>query len=142
MKKLIAALMMSMSAAVMAQVPNSTDTPIPLNTFTDLVLNSSDQVNTNYSCAHFIINVVTATSGTYTPHIQGKSPSGPVYYDILIGSAISSAGVTVLKVCPGIATLANGAASDMLPKVWRIQMIGASTPNMIFSVDVHMDIAP
>lgn len=126
--------------AASAQVTNTTAVPLPAATYTATTVNSPDQVNGNYRGVHIIINVVTATSGTYTAHVQGKDPVTGLYYDILVGSAISSAGVTVLKVYPGIAVLANGAASDIIPQTWRVQMIGASTPSAVLSVSAYMEI--
>jgi len=122
-----------------AQQANTSVTPLPLTTQTAATVNSPSQTNTNYRGGHFIIKVVTATSGTYTPRIQGYDPISQAWYDILVGSAISAAGTTVLKVYPGIGVVANGSASDILPLTWRVQLIGASTPNMIFSVSAYLE---
>lgn len=123
-----------------AQVTNTASTPLPSATYTVTTVNSGDQVNSSYRGLHIIVSVATATSGTYTPHIQGKDPVSGVYYDILVGSAISATGTTVLKVYPGIAVLANGAASDILPQTWRVQLIGASTPSMVLSVEAYLEL--
>lgn len=126
--------------ACFAQVTNVAGNPLPSGTYTATTVNSPDQLNFNYRGGHIIINVVTATSGNYTPHIQAKDPNSGLYYDVLVGSAISTSGVTVLKVYPGIATLANGSASDILPSVWRVQLIGASTPSMVLSVWCELEL--
>lgn len=122
-----------------AQVSNTTYQPLPQNTYTATTVNSMDQTNNNYKGGHFIINIVTATSGTYTPHIQAKDPISGLYYDILVGSALSAVGTTILKVYPGIGVVANGSASDILPQIWRVQLIGASTPSMVLSVDAYLE---
>lgn len=135
MKRIISLIVLCFAcASCFAQVTNTSGSPLPLATYTAATVNSPDQLNYNYRGAHIIINVVTVTSGTYTPHIQAKDPISGLYYDLLVGTAISASGVTVLKVYPGIATLSNGSASDILPSVWRVQLIGASTPSMVLSV--------
>jgi len=110
----------------------------PLAAQTATTLTSNDQQNASWKGLHVIVNVTSYTSGTYTPHIQGEDEYGN-YYDILVGPAISATGITVLKVYPGIATLANGAASDLLPAVWRVQLVGATTPSMTISVDANLE---
>lgn len=101
----------------------------------------ADQVNLGHRGVHVVINV-TALSATpaVTPKIQGKTASG-VYYDILVGTAITDVTVgtppstTVLKVYPGITPVANGAASDFLPNVWRVVLTAADSDSLTYSVD-------
>lgn len=110
---------------------------------TAATVNSADITNTSYRGAHFIINVTSWTSGTYTPVIQGKSPLG-TYYTILqgaagantvINTALCSSGCTiVMKVYPTAGAITNAASADILPYQWRVQMVGASTPSATFSV--------
>lgn len=127
-------------AALAQEYPtrNVAITVLPAATITAATVNSDDQNNNFYSCGQFIVYVSTATTGNYTPHIQGKNPISGLYYDILVGSAISTTGTTVLKVCPGIGVVANGSAADIIPKTWRVQLIGASTPNMLVSVYAYI----
>lgn len=123
-----------------AQVSNTTVTPLGSAARTDTTVTSGDFGNFGYRGAHFVINVSTFTGGTYTPKIQGKDPVTGTYYDILVGPAIAATGATVLKVYPGIATIVNGAASDVLPQTWRVVLTGASTPNMVISVVANLEI--
>ncbi len=127
------------SSLGMAQVSNTTVTPLYSAARTDTTVVSGDFGNFGYRGAHFVVNVSTFTSGTYTPKIQGKDPVSGIYYDILVGSAISSTGTTILKVYPGISAIANGSASDILPATWRVLMTGASTPNMVLSVAAYLE---
>lgn len=142
MKRIISLFLLCLAcASCFAQVPaNNTTTLLASATYTAATINSPDQINYNFRGCHVIIQVTTATTGNYTPHIQGLDPVTGLYYDILVGAAISTTGTTVLKVYPGIATIANGAASDLLPAKWRVQMIGASTPSMIFSVSANLEL--
>ena len=127
------------SSLGMAQVSNTTVTPLYSAARTDTTVVSGDFGNFGYRGAHFVVNVSTFTSGTYTPKIQGKDPVSGIYYDILVGSAIASTGTTILKVYPGISAIANGSASDILPSTWRVLMVGASTPNMVLSVAAYLE---
>jgi hypothetical protein len=117
---------------------NTTAQLFPAAAQTQTSLVSNDQQNASWRGVHVVVVVSSYTSGTYTPHIQGEDPYGN-YYDILVGPAISATGTTVLKVYPGIATLANGAASDLLPTVWRVTLVGASTPSMTISVGANLE---
>ncbi len=134
MKTLLFLLAMGVSLAAWGQQPNIAGTVLPSRAYTDTTVNSQTMANTGWKGGHFAINVSAYTSGNYTPHIQGQDPVSGTWYDLLVGSAISSAGITILKIYPGIAALSNGAANDIVPISWRVQLAGASTPSMTLSV--------
>jgi hypothetical protein len=138
--KYLLLLLAFVSSLTMAQTSNATFTPFASNALTSTTVNSPDIQNDKYRGAHVIVNVSTFTSGTYTPKIQGKDPVTGTYYDILVGPAIAATGTTILKIYPGIGTVVNGAASDVLPQTWRVVLTGASTPNMVLSVVANMEI--
>jgi len=138
--KYLILLMCFVSSFAFAQVANTNYTPLPQATQTATTVNSPVQTNYNYRGGHFIINVMTVTGGTYTPHIQAQDPISFTWYDILVGPTISASGITILKIYPGIGVVTNGSASDILPLTWRVQLIGASTPNMMISVDVYLEL--
>jgi len=96
--------------------------------------NSGDVVRTTEQAAHFVINV-TAVPGvdTVTPKIQGKDALGN-YYDILVGTAIVATGITVLKAGAGIGQLANLAAADVLPDIYRVLMTHSAASNFNYTV--------
>lgn len=102
---------------------------------------SADIVNTSYRGAHVAINVTSFTSGTWTPVIQGKDPVSLNYYDICTGPAIAATGLTIVKVYPGITSAVENAptCNDFLPRTWRVNMVGASTPSATFSVGYLAD---
>lgn len=135
MKKIIAiTLILFASVAGAQQLGNLTGTVLTSSARTATQTLSPDITNPQWRGGHFIIDVSAYTSGTLTPTIQGKDSASGQYYDILVGSAISATGVTVLKVYPGIAASANAAASDVLPRVWRFKMTGTATPVVTYSV--------
>lgn len=94
----------------------------------------TDQTNQGHRGLHLVIDVTAVTdTPSITPKIQGKDSNG-IYYDILVGSAITATGTTVLKVYPGITAVANGAASDVLPAVWRVLLTVADADSATYSV--------
>lgn len=76
---------------------------------------------------------MTATPSV-VPKIQGKDPVSGGYYDVLVGTAITATGMTVLKVGPGIGAVENGAANDFLPDTWRVRLEHADTDSITYSV--------
>jgi len=101
---------------------------------------SSITISPAMKCGHVIVNVTAFTAGALTPHIQDYDPASNTYYDVLVGPAIASTGKTVLKVCPGITPIANGAAADFLTTNWQIQMVAGTADAITYSVG--MEVSP
>lgn len=96
---------------------------------------SGAKTNHNHRGAHFIIDVSDIeTDATLTPTIQGRDSISSNYYDILTGLEITTVGTHVLKVYPGIGQIPNGAASDILPRTFRINMVYGGTDDITYSV--------
>lgn len=106
---------------------------------------TSDFTNADFLGAHFVINVTAMDAGsTLDVAIQGKDPVSGNYYDLLNVTQITQAAIgaafpdtTVAKIYPGIATIAGGAASDILPETWRLKFV-VGTANATFSVGVNL----
>lgn len=98
---------------------------------------SPDQTNVAWKGGTIVVNVGLFTAGTITPTIQGKDAVSGAYYTMLTGVAISGAGVTTMTVYPGITAAANIAVNTLLPRVWRIVLVGASA-NMNISVGASL----
>lgn len=94
----------------------------------------ADRTNTHSRGLHLVINVTAAGVAGITPKVQGKSASG-AYYDILVGAAITGTGTTVLKVYPGIVAVPNAAASDVLPRVYRVVVTANDANAVTYSAD-------
>lgn len=95
---------------------------------------SGTQTNRSNNGAHFLFNVTAVPGGdTVTPRIQGREPVSGDFYDILVGPAISATGLTVLKIYPGIAALANGAANDILPLQYRVSVTHSGAGSFTYS---------
>ena len=90
----------------------------------------------NRGC-HVVINVtaVTATPSV-VPTIDGVDSVTGTAYNLLTGLAITATGITVLKIAPGIGTIANAAASDVLPNNIRLTMTHGDADSITYSVSV------
>lgn len=102
---------------------------------------TGNQQNINARGLHVIINVTDIFGGTpsIVLKIQGRdpailSPSPPEYYDILESNPITATGRNIFKVYPGINTIPNGAASDILPWQYNIRIEHADAQNIAYSV--------
>jgi hypothetical protein len=93
-------------------------------------VNSADQTNVNGRGMALTIDItVQGGTPTTTVTIQGKDPVSGKYYTILVSTALAAVATTVLRVYPGITAAANLAASDILPRTWRVSVtIGGGTP--------------
>lgn len=88
---------------------------------------------------HIVIDVTAVTSTpVVTPTIDGFDPLSGKWYNLLTGAAITATGTTVLKVYPGITAVANGAASDVVPDVFRVGMAHADSDSATYSVSAHL----
>ena len=81
------------------------------------------------------ITAITGTSPTLTVTLQGKSAVSGQYYTILASAALTTTGLTVLRVYPGLTAAANTVANDIIPNSWRvISAIGGTTPAVTATV--------
>ena len=98
---------------------------------------SSEIVNYSYRGLHLVINVTSVPgTDTITPKIQGVA--NDISYDILIGSPISTTGLTIIKIYPGISAIANVSANDILPNKWKVIMTHSAGTNFTYTVTANM----
>lgn len=101
--------------------------------------NSPNFTNYDSKGGHFILNVTTVSgSASIVLTVQGHDSVSNSYYDILVSSAITTIGINVLKVYPGIATLSNGAASDLVPRTFRVSVAHATGDSITYSVGCNL----
>lgn len=75
------------------------------------------------------ITSITGTSPSLTVIIEGYDAASKKYYTLLTSAALTTAGLTILTVYPGVTAAANVAAAQALPKTWRIRYtIAGTTP--------------
>ncbi len=99
-------------------------------------ISTDDQQFSGAKGGHFIINVTAGSGFNVTPKIEGKF--GSTYYTILTGAAITTTGITVLKVYPGLSASPNAAANDMLPRVWRVTMTHLDGTSATYGVNAEL----
>lgn len=83
---------------------------------------------------HLVIDATAKTATpSVTPKIQGLDANG-VWYDVLVGAAITDTGTTVLKVFPGASPVANAVANDYLPPTWRVVLTHGDADALTYTV--------
>lgn len=104
-------------------------------------VNSSDLTNYNGRGCHVVIDVTAiVATPSLVVKIQGKDALSGKYYDILVATAITATGTTVLKVYPGITPTAGASASDMLPRTFRVRVEHADADSATYSVGVTVNL--
>lgn len=99
--------------------------------------NGADLTNKSHRGVAVVVDI-TAESGTHAlvVKIQGKCELSGKYYDILASASLTDTGTTVLRVYPGIAASANVAASDLLPRTWRVALDHTKTASSTMTLSV------
>lgn len=83
------------------------------------------------------ITAITGTTPTATFTVEGKDPLSGQYYPILVSSALSATGTTVLRIFPNLTASANAVANDVLPRTFRVSCaIAGTTPAVTATVGV------
>lgn len=114
---------------------NNTEETILASAARTATTNSADFTNYNSKGAQFIVDVTAiAATPSITVNIQGKDPVSSNYYTLLTSVAISTVSTTILKVYPGIGAVANSAASDILPRTFRVSVTHADADSITYSI--------
>lgn len=97
--------------------------------------------NPGFKGVHVIVDV-TALSATpsVVVKVEGQDPATEEFYEILSGTAITDVtgtGTYVFKVYPGIEPSPGAAASDGIPKFWRVRPVHADADSITYSVGVN-----
>ena len=96
--------------------------------------------NPGYDQAHFLVNVTAAAGSTasFRVSIEGRVPGSTKSYDLLVGAAITGAGVTALKVGPGMAASTGASAQDLLPGIFRVTSTHAGAQSLTYEVGAYL----
>lgn len=100
--------------------------------------NSPDQVNSSGRGILVFINVTAIGTGSITVTIRGRDKASGTYYTILTSLAITANGFTVLRAYPGLTAAANAVASDVLPRVWRIEVTANNANAASYTVSANV----
>lgn len=103
------------------------------------------RVNAEHRGLHVVLDVTAISGDGIIPRVFGVgptaidsigNPTSAVDYLLLAGPTITTTGITVLKIYPGIATVPNGAASDFLPWLWKVTIdhLGTTPSTATYSV--------
>jgi hypothetical protein len=84
---------------------------------------------------HLVIDVTAVTSTpSVVPTIDGYDALSDKWYNLLTGVAITATGTTRLTLYPGVATIANASASDVLPARFRVVMTHGNANSITYTV--------
>jgi hypothetical protein len=89
------------------------------------------------SALHLVVDVTVAGTGSITPKIQGRDANG-IYYDILVGTAITTTGTNVLKIGQGFTPSPNAVATDIVPMQWRVIITANNANSMTYTVGANL----
>lgn len=99
--------------------------------------NGADLANPTCRGVKVIVDItaITGTTPTLTVTVQGKDPASGKYFTLLASAALNAAGTTVLTVYPAVTVAANAAASDVVPRTFRvISAVAGTTPQVTYTV--------
>ena len=108
-----------------AALADNTDTAQPLVSLTAQgagTVASADVTNSSNGCLVAVVNITAILSASVVVHIQGKDFVSGSYYDILVGPALTTTGLTPMYVCRGIVGGANSVALPT-PRTWRVTAV-------------------
>ncbi len=99
---------------------------------------SQDFRNDNDARGIAVFLDLTAVPGTdtVTVTLQGKDPASGKYYTLLAGAAQVGVATVRMVLYPGIPAVANLAANDALPAVWRVSVAHSAASSFTYSVGV------
>ncbi len=88
---------------------------------------------------HVVIDVtaVTATPSV-VPTVDFHDALSGKWCNLLTGAAITATGTTVLKIAPGIAPVANAAASDSIHGRMRLVLTHGDSDSATYTAAVHL----
>ena len=82
---------------------------------------------------HFLLNVTAVTgAASIVMVVEGKLEDDGLYYEVARSSAFTTTGIKVVKIYPGILTLAGAAFSDILPHYFRMRVEHANGDSITY----------
>lgn len=97
--------------------------------------NTADFVsNGDPASAHIAIDITAIAGGSLTFTVEGKDPASGKYYTLLATAALAGTGTTILRIFPGATAVANLAANDIMPGIFRVKWVITTTPTATFTI--------
>ena len=105
-------------------------------------VDSADIINYNHRGAHVVLNYSTGAA-LLVLRIQGKDELTDTYYSLVTSASLSATtGAAIFKIYPGIAAVAatntGGAANDVLPRTWRVEVVATGSLTTNYGVGYSM----
>lgn len=116
------------------KVRNNTEVTLLNSAARTTTQTSSDITTYNLSAIQIILDVTTPGTGSITVSIDGKDPASGKYYNLLTGSAVTTAVTNVYTVDPNVPAVANVTAQKRLPRTFRIVVTHNNANSITYSV--------
>jgi hypothetical protein len=101
-------------------------------------LRVQDLLNVNGRGVILRIAVTVAGTGSIKGQVWGQDPDGVNFWALGETPNIVANGYTILKVYPGIPAVANVAISDVLPRLWMVQVVHNNANPITYSVGASL----
>lgn len=95
---------------------------------------SADFTNAGGRHLAVFLNMTTVGTGSVTLTIQGKVPGTSTYYTLLAGAAVITDVLNVYRVGPEFSAVANVAARDVIPPVFRFLVTANNANAAVYSL--------
>ena len=102
-------------------------------TVVSAVFSAEEVINSTFI---FDVTAVSATPSV-VPTIEGKDQLSGSFYTVATGAAITATGTTTLQIGKDLEIVASEAASDFLPKEYRVTMTHADGDSITYTVGAN-----
>lgn len=95
---------------------------------------------TGRSTALVVVLGVTAVvaGASVTVSAAGYDPSSQTTWALVTSAAVTATGTTVLKISPGITTVANVAVADILPPIVNVTVTHSTVNSITYALSAHV----
>lgn len=98
-------------------------------------------VNVNHRALHIIVGVTVIGADGLVIDIEARELNPPFsFYPLLTSAAITSTGVTVLKIGIGFTPVPDLTANNMIPAVWRVVATPAGADPITYSINANLSV--
>jgi hypothetical protein len=88
---------------------------------------------------HIVIRTSAITAApSVIPTVEAQDPLSQQWYTLLTGAAITATGLVVLRIYPGVASVANLSVPDFIPPIWRLSMTHGNSDSITYSASANL----
>jgi hypothetical protein len=95
---------------------------------------SADQTNYNGRGVKVVLDMTNVGTGSVALTVQGKDPISGKYFTLLTGANVTTNSTNVYTVYPGVTSVANVSASDIVPRTWRVNVVANNANATTYTV--------